>query len=397
MSREQLQTTFAHSATASTLAPLRTARSRWRSTNLRSSLAATPQRFMDSAVRRCESSRERSNSRVLHRLRRLLPFALLLVGGLAQAASLERTLNLKITIAGTQNWRNVLQSSQATTTQDYTLSTSLRSDGIRYADNLLDPDVTHRLEVKQDYLTRQGLLRLKQENGGKLPTTPVDLKAFTDRVQQAGTPCREESDCDWAVAERYAALSALQNNSVQTLEEFLQPPVNADGSGYYYFFGYGGCSNRMHLVNHTHIAGRRAYERDRKQLQPFVLDRSADSTGSATEQASLCRRYTITIDAKTGALFVENTYLPEAHGTTVKSLSGRTESSETDMPVPAEVISWVTQTLRQAKSVSGSTATQLHITAPLDGDSTVLGEFNGVLEVHLDWSFLAATAPPAKP
>ncbi|MDB5985201.1 MAG: formylglycine-rating enzyme family protein [Nevskia sp.] len=312
----------------------------------------------------------------------------------AHAASIDRQFELKISLSAEQSWRNLLQYSKGTTAQEYEMSTRLRSDGIRYADNLLDLDTPHRLEIKQDYLTRQGLLRLKQENGGKLPGSAEDVKKFTDRMQERGLVCNDDGDCDTETAERFAALTALQNNSPQVLEEFLVPPVNPDGSGFFYFFGYGGCPNRLHITNTTHIAGMRAFDRDRKNLRPFALDRSADSNGSPIEQKALCQRYTITLDAKRGTMFVENTYIPSPRGTTRRTLDGNSASSDDNLPVPAEVLDWTTAKLRQTQA-AGSATENLRVTTPLDGDRTVLGDFDGTLKVTLSWSFkpVAATAP----
>jgi hypothetical protein len=325
-----------------------------------------------------------------------LALLLTLTAASASAASIDRQLELKISLSAEQSWRNLLQYSKGTTTQDYELSAQLRSDGIVYADNLLELDTPHRLEIKQDYLTRQGLLQLKRENGGKLPRSAEDVKTFTDRIQQRGLICNDDAnDCDTETAERYAALSALQNNAPEILEEFMQPPVNPDGSGYYYFFGYGGCRNRIHITNTTHIAGMRAFDRDRKKLVPFTLDRSADSSGSPAEQKALCRRYTITLDVKSGVMFLENAYIPSPRGSSVRTLDGNSQRSEEDLPVPAEVLDWTTAKLRQAQP-SGSLAETLRITTPLDGDRTVLGDFDGKLKATLSWSFKPVAAVPSK-
>jgi len=316
--------------------------------------------------------------------------ALLFASGAAPAAPIERPLQLLVTVEGAQSWRNALQWSKSTTRQRYDLSTRLRSDGRLYPDNLLDTDPERRMAIKQEYLTRRGLERLKRENGGKLPRRSGELQRFANGAQSQIMACRGESECTLELAERFAALSALEQYSTEELEAFLQPSAD-DGPGrYLYFFGYAGCPNRIHITSTSHFQGEQAFDKEKKKLVPFVMDRNADAAGSESEQKGLCWRYTATVDTQSGTIFLENAFLPSPRGTTVYTAGKNTTRKDEDLPIPVQVLDWTSAVLRQARD-AGAEAKAFRFTRPLDGNASVLGDFDGSLKATLTWSFRTAT------
>ena len=316
----------------------------------------------------------------------LIVATLTLAAMTCQAAQMDRQLEIHIAVSGNQSWHRGDQFSNATTTQQYDLSTRLRSDGRLYSGNLLDPDQQRRLAVKQEYLTRAGLERLKRENGGKLPSSPAELAKLSNIGAADRQNCADDIRCNTELAERYAAITALQNNSVADLEAFLASTAT-DGPGrYLYFFGYDGCPNSIHITNKTHIAGTRSFQRNGENPVPFTIDRQADSRGSAAEQRALCDRYTATIDTKTDTMYLENAFIPSPHGTSVRVIDGHSDSQQLDLPVPAEVLAWTNAKLQHAQP-SGSDTAKLQPTTPLDGDATIMGRFDGTLKVSMQWSF----------
>lgn len=307
----------------------------------------------------------------------------------AHAAPIERQLDIVVTAEGDQSWRNLLQWSRSTTRQRYELSTTLRSDGRRYADNLLDTDPVKRMEIKQEYLTRRGLERLKRENGGKLPKAGGQLQAFANSAPTEIMGCRGESECNQLLAERFAALSALEQNTTEELEAFLRVSPNDPAGRYLYFFGYAGCRNRIHITSHSHFEGEQAFDKERKKLVPFVMDRNADAHGNEREQQDLCWRYTGTVDTTSGEVFLENTFIPSPRGVTVYAAGKNTQRREEDLPVPVQLLDWTSGVLRQARD-TGAEAKAFRFTRPLDGNASVLGDFDGTLKATLSWSFKAA-------
>lgn len=314
--------------------------------------------------------------------------------------ALERQLDVRITVQGTQSWKNVLQHTQGSTRQDYLLSTHLRSDGVLYGDNLLDPNVDRRLSIKQQYLARHGLIRLKALNGGKLAHDARELAALSGRAQAEGRNCDRDEQCIRESAERMAALNALRNNSVEDLEALIAAPASGDAARWLYFTGYSGCPNQIRIISETHIAGERAFDKKKTRLLPWSLDRTANSSGSAAERASLCQRYTVTVDIRSGEVYVENLFIPSPRGLTLRKIDKTVERIEEDLPVAAEVLTWSTARLRRTTE-SANLAETLSASLPFDGDSTVLGRFDGRLAVTMRWSFkpvagaaLARIPPP---
>jgi hypothetical protein len=195
------------------------------------------------------------------------------------------------------------------------------------------------------------------------------------------------------VAERAAALDALRDNPVQDLEALIAAPASGDAARWLYFFGYAGCPTRIHIRNETHIAGERAYDHARRSLVPWSLDRSADTGGSAEDRAGLCQHYTATIDTRSGDVYLENLYLPSAPGSSVRSIHRSTERRDEQLPVPSEVLAWTSaQLLRTRETLAASASLVPH--APLDGDYTVMGDFDGRLDVTLSWSFKPVDGAP---
>ncbi|MES2489809.1 MAG: formylglycine-generating enzyme family protein [Pseudomonadota bacterium] len=300
----------------------------------------------------------------------------------ATSLALERQLDVRISVKGDQAWKNVLQHTQGSTQQDYALSTRLRSDGVLYGDNLLDPNTSKRLSIKQQYLARHGLIRLKAQNGGRLPRTAQELAALEAKTKNCGLDDR----CIGESVERMAAITALQNNPVEDLEALIIAPATGDAARWLYFFGYAGCPNRIRITNETHITGERAYNSGKTKLVPWSLDRSAASDGSDEDRARLCQRYTVTIDIRTGDIYVENLFIPSPMGTSVMRRNKTTERSDIELPVAAEMLIWSAERVRRTKE-SASFSDTLPANSPFDGDSTVLGNFTGKLDVKMDWSF----------
>lgn len=313
----------------------------------------------------------------------------------ATSLAIERQFDVRISVKGDQSWKNVLQHTQGNTQQDYVLSTRLRSDGVLYGDNLLDPNTSKRLSIKQQYLARHGLMRLKAQNGGRLPRTAEEIATLSAKAKNCGLDDR----CMGESVERLAAITALQNNSIEDLEALIAAPATGDAARWLYFFGYNGCPNRIRIRSETHIKGERAYNSGKTKLVPWSLDRSAESEGSAEDRAKLCQRYTATVDIRTGDVYLDNLYIPSPAGTSVLNRNKTQIRENIELPVAAEMLVWATERLRRTKE-SASYAEVLPAYSPFDGDATVLGSFTGKLDVKMDWSFKPvdgakqATIPP---
>ncbi|MDH4459016.1 MAG: hypothetical protein QE272_09955 [Nevskia sp.] len=312
--------------------------------------------------------------------------------------ALERVFEFRLTIDGQQGWKNGAQATEATTRQEYVVRTSLRSDGVLYSDNLLDLDQAQRLEIKPQYYARRGLNALKAINGGKLPESAEAASALAERYQKAGVFCFDSYECNNRAVERLAAINAMKANTAEELEAFLAAPGIADVPRYLYFFGYANCPISIRVKYDVQVKGTRAFDRDKKKLEPYALSRTADTAGSDDDQKTICEKYIVTVDTLKGGVFVENLFLPSPPGTSVMSRSGQAMPTDSvPLPPPFEVLNWTSEKLRATPADSFKAAVTLSMNAPLDGDYTVQGQFNGSAKVSLVWSFRPAGAPPALP
>lgn len=324
------------------------------------------------------------------RITRALGVASVLLGlaGVATAAPMDRKLEITVTLEGKQDWRNVLQWSKATTTQRYEFATGLRSEGNLEGANLLDMDQDRRLAIKTEYLRRKGAAKLKAS--GIDPNSPDLQGQISTRMQKDSFACKGDAVCMSETAGKYAELMAAA----------VEPDNSAIFEGeprYLFFFGYPGCPNRIRAVNKTHVAGETAYGRNKDHIFPYVLDLNGDSTGSARDQASMCSYYTVVIDTKDQKMFVENVYIPASHGKSVRTEFEKTQTQDTELPIAEPLQGWINRTLRET-SLSGSTSTTLNLNMPLDGNSTVLGDFTGEGKATLKWAWTGgAPSAAAKP
>ena len=307
----------------------------------------------------------------------------LAVTGMAAAAPLQRTLELHLTVEATQAWRNDPQWGKTDTQQRYDLSTQLQSDGRLYTENLLDPDKARRMRIKNDWYLLQGLLELKQENGGRLPA-PGQLAApvISAESMMMGGGADPSAAANMS-PQRLTAMNAVNERPAAELDAFIKR-YDAPGGRWLYFSGFSGCANQLHLVYRAHFVGDTGKTADKKV--PFDMTWAADSRGSPADQGALCQRYVATLDPAAGVLYIENAYIPSARGNSARTHFGRTDKREMDFPVPYEVLRWTDEMLKSAKP-AGKQSAELKITSALDGDSTVLGQFDGIAKVALDWSF----------
>lgn len=303
----------------------------------------------------------------------------------AMAANVDRKLSISITVDGKQDWKNELQWSKATTTQSYDFSTTLRSDGRLWAANILDPDLDTRLAIKTEYLRQQGLKQLAA--AGFNPQSKNLLGDVSSRAQQDNFNCKGDSVCMSEVGAKYAALMAAA----------VEPDNSALFEGdprYQFFFGYPGCANTIRSVHKYSANGETAYGRKKDKIFPYQLTYDGDFAGTDVDRKSMCTYFTVVFDTVEKKLYVENTFIPESRGKVSRTEFGKTQTSETSLPIPPPLQGWVNENLR-LNAPSGNVAATLPLNLPLDGNATVMGQFTGEAKTTLKWSWteLAAAKP----
>ncbi|HKY93564.1 MAG TPA: hypothetical protein VJM11_21100 [Nevskiaceae bacterium] len=318
---------------------------------------------------------------IAHRFAALAAAVLLAVPA-AHAADVDRYLSIVITVDGHQNWRNVLQWSKATTTQRYEFGTGLRSDGKLWGANINDLDLERRLVIKTEYLRQKGMSTIRAN--GFDPNSPTLAQDLTNRAQKDSFGCKGEPVCISEVGAKYAAMMAAA----------VEPPnPNALGGDprYQIFTGFKGCPNKIHNTQKSETTGETAWGRKKDHIYPYALKTTADYTGSETDKQSMCTFFNIVIDTAEQQMYVDNVYVPSARGRILRTEFEKTTDTEGDLPVPPAVLEWVGATLRKAP-MTGKADTTVPLTLPLDGNSTVLGAFEGSAKVHLEWSFTLPAA-----
>jgi hypothetical protein len=315
------------------------------------------------------------------------------LGALAISASAQsavpqpylfRQLTITIEARGDQNWSNPPQFAATSTEQRYRIKTSLRSTGKYEGANLLDPDLKRRSMLKAEYLRRSGMAQIRA--AGIDPSGPGLEKRLQQQLDQQLDACGMSPDCIIGANARFAPMimaAGLPDNSAMFSGE----------ARYLFFFGYRGCQNEVQAIGELHLKGEATRTGKKGDLKPFVLDIVGESEGTPEERRSLCERITLVLDTKTKQLQVENVYFPAAVGVANRIQYGGTSSREQEVPLLPPLQGWANEILRNAP-VKGSSTASLPLTLPLDGDSSVLGSWDGRATVSIQWS-LDEMAPPS--
>lgn len=315
----------------------------------------------------------------------LASLVLAVIAGSAQAAGIDRELKITVDIQGEQSWRNALQWSKAKTTQKYEWATVVRSDGKLEGANLSDLDLDRRLAIKTEYLRRKGVEQLRA--AGLDPASPELQKSISDRMQKDSFACEGDSVCMSEMGTKYAMLMAAATEPDNSA-------VFAGEPRYQFFFGYRGCANRIRVVHASDTAGETGYGRKKDKIFPYALKATVDFPGTDVDRKSMCSNFTGVIDTKEQKVYWDNIYVPAARGTLVRTEFEKTHTTEGEVAMPQEVMAWVNKTLRVA-TLSGTASTTVPLNAPLDGNATVMGSFDGAAKVTMSWSFNPVTAAPA--
>jgi hypothetical protein len=311
------------------------------------------------------------------------------------AAPQDRDLHVTIDIAAQEKWTKGQQWSKTQSTQHYEIETVLRTDGRQWGANLLDLNTQKRLAIKTEWLRRKGLEELKRRNGGKIdvPTTDAQKEQMQNKLQEEMSACNGDGDCLSGVVERYSALMSANDTGAHYGYDG-GALLDTKPAHFEFFNGFPGCLSKVHMVINTHAEGFEAHEREGKEFVPFTETHTADFRGDANDRTTLCNRYHASVDTAVPDIYVDNVYIPTPRGTTTRTENKHAMSEEQDQILIIEAVDLATATLRHAKE-SGTLNKTIHLQYPLDGNSTVGGDFDGVAKVSLIWSFLpVATAPP---
>lgn len=315
----------------------------------------------------------------------------------APAASpkpLERELHFVVTVDAEQSWAKDdpkhpgKQWSRAVAHQRWEVRTRLRSNGHLEVRDLLDPDISARMDAKTIFLARQAKAQLEQSGKPfKLPQNDEEKSALMQQMQEQIFSCKGEPTCTHDLTLQYAALMAAIEHP-EALEDDTVP------GQYLYFLPYKGCPEESRVTLNLAIDGER-FNKDVDRLVSFSERRSAD-TQDASDGLALCEHFTAVVDTRDSKRPVkqETIFVPRPVGVTDYTERGHTSHAEEPEPLIGAALDWVNDTLRQAAE-SGSASATLPLPMSLNGNSTWLGVWQGTAKVTLQWSF--AEVPPAAP
>tara|TARA_R110000787_G_scaffold12074_41_gene39400 strand:- start:4787 stop:5761 length:975 start_codon:yes stop_codon:yes gene_type:complete len=306
-----------------------------------------------------------------------------LIAGAAFAAQPEtRTFEIKVSFEGAQDWSNPPQWYKASSKQKFLVRTELYSNGKRYAANLLDVDMQKRMKIKAEFQRQRGLATLRAEG---IDTSSSNLQQrISERMDQEITACQQDMSCVAQVSMKYA----------ESMSAAMAPDNSALFEGeprYAYYQPFEGCQSfvKGSIIISAKGETNRSKLRKKKKVYPFALEmKGMESTSVEQKERPLCSYFLIVLDESAQNMYVENVFFPDVRGSAHRLEFGEQSHNENaSVPMAAPIQPWVNSQLRDAAALQGSMSKNLSLPLPLDGNATILGNFDGEGKATMTWSF----------
>ncbi len=311
-----------------------------------------------------------------------LPLLGLIAGAAFAAQPDTRTFEIKVSFEGAQDWSNPPQWYKASSTQSFVVRTELYSSGKRYAANLLDVDMQQRMKIKAEFQRQRALATLRAEG---IDTAAGDLQQrISERMDQEISECQQDMNCMARVSMKYAA----------PMSAAMAPDNSALFEGeprYAYYQPFEGCQSFVKGSISISAKGEtnRSKLRKKEKVYPFALEmKGVESTSVEQKDRPLCSYFLIVLDEHAQKMYVENVFLPDVRGSAHRLEFGeQSHDDNASVPMAAPIQPWVNANLRDAAPLQGNMAERLPLPLPLDGNATILGNFEGHGNAKMSWSF----------
>jgi hypothetical protein len=302
--------------------------------------------------------------------------AMLLPVDAAQAAARRARLTVTVSIEGTEGVvGNGNDRTSGKFREGYTLVTFIESDGDLQQFNTKDPQYAQKM---------MGLSQNVQQNvraaQGKAPVKKLTQQQLQDYVQKNQAACGTDQNCLMKLAIEVQDLMANMDVGGATSAGSTEAYTGDEPPRYLNYFGFDNCGASAQVYVDRTTNGALG---DVTGPVPYTVVDKADYKSNPTELRMICTVHSLVVDSQDGSFYMDAYMVPQAKGTSVKTIRGKTEQSTGEAATHGELYSWVGEQLRHAAR-AGTKNTTIKLTQGRGG-AIHSGKYSGEARVQLSW------------
>ena len=306
--------------------------------------------------------------------------AMLLPIHAAQAAAKRARLTVTVSIEGTEGVvGNGNDRTSGKFREGYTLVTFIESDGDLQQFNTKDPQYAQKMmglsqNVQQNVRAAQGTAKRLT------PVKKMTQQQLQDYVQSKQAACGANQDCLMKLAMEAQDLMANMGVGGATSAGSTEAYTGEEPPRYLNYFGFDNCGASAQVYVDRTTNGTLG---DTTGPVPYTVVDKADYKSSPTELRLVCTAHSLVVDSQDGSFYMDAYMAPQARGTSVKTIRGKTEQSTGEAATHGELYSWVGEQLGHAAR-AGTKSTTIRLTQGRGG-AIHSGKYSGEARVQLSW------------
>jgi hypothetical protein len=259
--------------------------------------------------------------------------------------------------------------------EGYTLVTYLKSDGDLAQYDTKDPEYARKMMGLSQNV--QANVRAAQ---GKAPVKKMTQAQLQEYVQTKQKACGADQNCLMKLAMEAQELMSNMDVGGATAAGNADAYTGDEPPRYYNYVGYDECGASAQVYVDRTTQGTLG---DVNGPVPYTVVDKADYKSSPVELRMICNSHVLVVDSKDGSFSSDGAFIPQAKGTSARTLRGKTEQSAGEAATHGEVYTWVNEQLRHAAR-SGQKNTTIRLTQGRGG-AIHSGEYSGEARVQLSW------------
>jgi len=303
--------------------------------------------------------------------------ALLMTTQITLAAPKRARLTIDVKIEGTEGVvGNGSNRTSGKFREGYTLVTWLETDGDLQQFNTKDPQYAQKMMGLS-----QGVQANVRAAQGKAPVEKMTQQQLQEYVQKKQAACGASQDCLMKLAlEAQELMSNLDMGGATSAGNESQAYTGDELPRYLNYFGFDHCGATTHVYVDRTTHGTLG---DTTGPVPYTVRDTADYRGDVNELRMICNSHSLVVDSKDGSFYTDTYLMPQAKGTSVRTIRGKTEQSQGEAAQHGELYGWVGEQLRHAPR-SGTRSTTLRLTQGRGG-AIHSGTYSGEASVTVSW------------
>jgi hypothetical protein len=293
-----------------------------------------------------------------------------------QAAVQRARLTVAVIVEGTEGViGNGIDRTSGKFREGYTLVTYFETDGELQQFNTKDPQYAQKMMGHSQNVQKN--VRAAQ---GKAPVPKMTRQQLQEYVRKKQAACGVDQNCLMKLAMEAQELMSNMDVGGATAADSTDAYTGDEPPRYLNYFCFDNCGASAQVFVDRTTHGNLG---DVNGPIPYTVIDKADHQGNPTELRMYCNSHSLVIDSKDGSFYMDTYVVPQAKGTSVKTIRGKTEQSNGEAATHGEVYGWVGEQLRHA-APSGTKSTTVRLTQGRGG-AIHSGQYSGEAKVQVTW------------